>query len=106
MERRQVLPPSVGTILKISIQADLDDAHMVDVDFSCRFFRKPMGDSITIAKEDMIYVSDDEYIAIVDTTLIGTGEYYVEFTADIPDNNIPSGIRKEVVTAPTGIKVQ
>lgn len=106
MNTMQILPPTKGTVLKISVQADLGNVHMADVDFSCRFFKKTIGNSVITKKQDMIRISDDEYVAIVDSEIIGTGEYYVEFTANIPDTDVPSGIRKEVVTYNTGINVK
>lgn len=105
MNEKTILPPSIGTILKFSVTADLGTGiHMSDVSFKCEFLNR-FGKKILIDKSEMIYVSDDEYIAVVDTKLIGTGEYWMRFTAEIPDTDVESGFRTEVVTKPTGINV-
>jgi len=104
-----ILPPIVGTIIKIAVTANLGkNIHMVDVDFNCVVFNRNNGGqrgSITLQKGDMIYVGDDEYIAVVDTTVIGRGDYYIKFSADVPDSDCTDGIRKEIVEIPTGIRV-
>ena len=103
----KVLPPVIGTTIKIAVAAELGkDIHMVDVNFSCVVYNNAIkSNSITLQKSDMIYVEDDLYLAVVDTSNIGTGEYYIRFSADIPDSDCVGGIRKEIVTIPTGIKV-
>ena len=104
----KVLPPSIGTTLKIAVTANLGtNIHLEDVDFECKFFtgvgnRAPL----TVRKEDMLYVSADEYIAVVDTSVVGTGEYWLQMTAYVPDDDVVGGIRIEKATAPTGIRVK
>lgn len=103
---QNVLPPSVGTTLKILVSADLGGGvHMDDVDFTCVFFRSEPRASQTVQKSEMIRIDQDKYIAEVATNVIGAGAYYIKFTAYIPDSDIKDGIREEVVTIPTGIKV-
>lgn len=105
MNEKQILPPSNGTTLKFSVTADLGkDIHMSDVSFKCEFLNK-YGKKMLVEKANMVYVSDDEYIAVVDTRLIGTGEYWMRFTAEIPDTDVDGGLRTEVVTVPTGINI-
>lgn len=102
------LQPSVGTILKIGVTADIgNELHLSDVDFVCTFYSDmAIRKSVVVAKEDMVKVDDDNYFAIVNTEIVGVGNYYCRLEVDIPDSDIESGIRKEVVCFPVeGCKV-
>lgn len=106
MDRNPILPPSVGTTLKLLITADLgDNIHLEDVDFTCVFFRAGLCNGQTIEKQEMIRMDKDEYIAVVDTKIIGTGEYYMKLSVRIPDNDVEGSLRDEVVVVPTNIRV-
>lgn len=100
-----VLPPSLGTELKLVVCAELGNGlHLSDVDFTARFYSS-FGKSITIDKKDMKKLDDDNYIAVVDSKKVGTGEYWMKLTAQIPDMDCEDGYRTEVVTVPTGVKL-
>ncbi len=100
------LPPSVGTDLKLNVTAELgNDLHLSDVDFFARFGNL-YGKSVTIEKKDMEKYDDDNYVAVVDTKIIGAGEYWMKLTVKIPDADCKDGFRMEVVTVPTGEKVK
>lgn len=109
-EEKKFIPPSVGTVLKIAITADIgSNKHLSDndVDFTCTFsvdcaLKKKQQ---VVTKFDMLYMDDDTYIAIVDTSLIGTGNYYCTLKVLIPDTDVEGGIRPEVVRFQTGIRV-
>ena len=106
MNDKNALQPSLGTTLKLLVSADLGEGiHLEDVDFCCVFFRYGINTGQTVNKSEMSKISQDEYIAVVDTKIIGTGEYYMRLTAYIPDTDVDSGIRTEVVVVPTGIRV-
>jgi hypothetical protein len=106
MDRNQILPPSIGTTLKLLITADLgDNIHLEDVDFTCVFFREGLRNGQTIEKQEMTRIDKDEYIAVVDTKIIGTGEYYMKLSVRIPDNDVEGSLRDEVVVVPTNIRV-
>lgn len=101
-----ILPPSVGTELKLNVTADLgNDLHLSDVDFIARF-SNGFGNPVTIEKKDMKKYDDDNYIAVVDTNIAGAGEYWMKLTVELPDNDCEDGFRTEVVTVPTGIIVK
>lgn len=102
------LPPSLGTELKLNVNAELgNNLHLADVDFVAVFYTAMgIGKSITIAKSAMIKVDDDNYIAIVDTTKVGSGEYWMKLSAELPDADFEDGYRTEVVKVSTGIKVK
>jgi hypothetical protein len=100
-----VLPPSLGTELKLNVNADLGNGlHLSDVDFTARFYSS-FGKSITIDKKDMKKLDDDNYIAVVDSKKVGTGEYWMRLSVQLPDADCEDGYRSEVVTVPTGVKL-
>lgn len=106
MDKKNSLPPSIGTTLKMLVTADLEQGlHLEDVDFFCEFFRNGLHNSQKVTKSQMKKISSDEYIAVVDTRTVGTGEYYMRFTAFIPDMDVDGDLREEVVVVPTGIKI-
>lgn len=101
-DERKVMTPSVGTILKIVVTADIGNGmHLSDVDFSCAFFpNKYPNKRVNVTKDEMTIIDDDNYMAIVDSKIIGEGDYRCRLTAEVPDDNIPDGIRTEVVEFP------
>lgn len=101
------LPPSVGTMLKIGITANIGDGiHLSDVDFSCTFYNENRANAKQqFSKSQMIEIDDDNYMGVVDTKILGTGKYGVILDVDVPDDNVEGGYRKEVVRFSTGIKV-
>lgn len=103
----KILTPVIGTTIKIAVSAGLGkDVHMEDVDFSCVIYNDSIkSNSVTLQKSEMVYVDKDTYLAVVDTSVIGAGEYFIRFSADIPDTDCPNGIRREIVSTSTGIKV-
>lgn len=102
-----ILPPARGTILKLAVTADLGESiHMEDVQFECKFFCSGLSvKSQTVKKEEMIQIGADEYLACVDTSIVGVGEYCMRFTAWLPDTDVNGGLRQESVVTPTGIRV-
>lgn len=94
---------SIGTELKINVHLDrLDGYRMSDIDFSCEFYVYT-NRKVSVSKEQMIKVDDDNYIACVDSTQLGVGKIMCRVTANIPDADFDDGIRKEVDTADTNI---
>lgn len=95
-----------GTIVKINVHFDrIGNLSMDNYDFSCDFYIYP-NKSITIHKNKMIRLDEDNYIAVVDTAIIGAGEIIMRATAMIPDGDCPNGIRKEVAGCSTGIVIK
>lgn len=94
----------LGTIYKLNVNIELpDNLTMDDVDFSCRFYC--WKDSIEVNKDQMIRLDENNYIAVVDSNLIGRGEIINQVTVNIPDNDIEDGFREEIYTDRTGIKI-
>jgi hypothetical protein len=108
-EDKNYLPPSVGTTLKIAVTADIgNDKHLADgdINFECMFHVDGMSSKKqTCTKEEMIYLDDDTYMAVVDSANIGVGKYYCLLTVWIPDEDAPDNIRVEKVRFPTNINV-
>lgn len=108
-DEKNYMPPSVGTILKIAVTADVgDDTHLSDndVDFECTFYPENRhSQKMTFKKSEMYMIGDDTYVAVVDTSIIGVGKYYCLLNVWIPDADVESGFRKESVRFPTGINV-
>ena len=108
-EEIKVLDPSLGTTLKIHVDAGLgNNLTLDDVDFNCKFFTNYNNKGMTIAKGDakMLPLGDGTYLAIVPTREVGTGVYMMRLTAFLPDTDVEGGFREEVVTISTGIPVK
>lgn len=96
----------VGTVVKINVHVErICCLTMDDYDFVCEFYVYP-NKKVTVAKKDMIRKNEDNYVAIVDTSVVGAGTIRVRVTAMIPDGDCPNGIRKEVGTCSTGIIIK
>lgn len=68
----------LGTIYKLNIHIDGLPGTMDDVAFTCCFWT--FKESITLSKEEMIRLDADNYIAVIDSTLIGRGTIKVQTT--------------------------
>lgn len=94
---------SIGTELKINVHIDrLDGYRMSDIDFSCDFYIYT-NRKVTVKKEAMVKVDDENYVACVDSTQLGVGKIMCRVTAHIPDADFEDGFRTEVDTADTNI---
>lgn len=99
------IKPIIGTEFKVLVEiAPVDDVHMVDMEFTCQFYTK-IDAPKTITKEQMIKVSEDSYVALVDTTGMSAGTLRNRMTVDIPDKDFADGYRREVVDVEAGTKI-
>ena len=94
LEKRMIYQ---GTELKFLLDITSMGFNMVDDDFF--IVVKNMKGSITIPKEDMVLTEDDKFIFTVNTATLGTGDYYVIVTAQVPDEDFDDGFRQEVQKA-------
>lgn len=53
----------------------------------------------------MIRVDENNYIAVIDSNKIGRGSIKMRITVNIPDADIPDGIRTEIYTEDLNIQV-
>ena len=93
----------LGTIYKLNIHIDGLPGTMDDVAFTCCFWT--FKESITLSKEEMIRLDADNYIAVIDSTLIGRGTIKVQTTVQIPDTDFNDTAPTEIYTEDTGIKI-
>ena len=93
----------LGTIYKLNIHIDGLPGTMDDVAFTCCFWT--FKESITLSKEEMIRLDADNYIAVIDSTLIGRGTIKVQTTVQIPDFVFNDTAPTEIYTEDTGIKI-
>lgn len=95
----------LGTQLKLNIHIDpLGSLHMDDYDFECKFFVY-QNKTVTIQKQQMAKIDNDNYLALLDTMPLGIGNLHITLTAYIPDNDFNGQIRKEIVCVPTDINI-
>lgn len=96
----------VGTAFKLNINMEpIDNYHMEDVEWEAKVFTELGKKSVSITKDNAIKVNKDNYMIVVDSSVLGAGNYYITLTAMIPDGDIPSGRRQEVKTAFTGVTI-
>lgn len=61
--------------------------------------------SITIGKSDCIYINDNTYDFILDTSLIGVGSIDMRLVIDIADTNAPEDQRRIILQLPISTKI-
>lgn len=95
----------LGSELKININIEpMINLHMNDYDFICYFYVN-QNRSLTVSKDQMKKIDDDNYVAMIDTSRIGVGELKVKVTAYIPDTDFDDSLRTEISTVNTGIQI-
>lgn len=95
----------VGTIYKLNVSITLPSGlTMDDVDFTCRFYT--FKQSVVISKEQMFRIDQDNYVAVLDSQLIGRGHIKNQVTVYLPDDDIDGGKRKEIYTEETTIMIR
>lgn len=102
----------VGTELKININiAPIGGIHMSDYDFEIEFYIRPSY-SITLTKrgeelsEGLRKIDEDNYIACIDSSLLGTGKLKAMITAYVPDSDFFDGHRTEKIKLDTNIIIE
>lgn len=108
----------LGTELKLNIHIDPISKHpnqeveegddkewnMEDYDFEIEVFCNPKK-SVTITKEDAIWITKNDYVVLVDTNEVGVGTLKVKVIAHIPDGDFGDQARTEVSVEDTGIEI-
>lgn len=96
----------LGTELKLNVHIDpIDGVRMENYDFFCEFFVRKKN-SVKITKDEMLYVDDDNYIALLTSEhaeILRRGDLQVRITAYLPDSDFDDGHRVEIVELWTGI---
>ena len=100
-----MINPSIGTELKVAVSAEpVGGIHLSEYDFECDFFVY-RNQKITVRKDDMRKLDDDNYVALLDSSKLSAGNLLMRMTAHVPDTDFPDGLRTEVVEVDTGIKL-
>lgn len=97
----------LGTAIKFNVgMTPIDGFHLANVDFVIEVFSSNGGKKIAIPKTETLRVDDDNYLVMVDSKEVGSGDYYLTLWVDIPDTDFPSGIRKEGKTIKTNVTIE
>lgn len=95
----------LGTELKLNISVEpVDGLTMDDYDFNVDVYCTPKK-TVHAEKDKCVRVDDSNYIVLVDTNIVGTGDLTCKVTAYIPDGDFPDSLRTEVVCTDVGLKV-
>lgn len=96
----------IGTEMKLNISIEpFDGFTMDDYDFSVDVYVSPRR-AVSATKKECKRVDENNYIVLVDTNLIGTGDLVCKVTAHIPDEDFEDKLRTEVVVIQTGITLE
>lgn len=84
----------LGEIIKITIAAEeLDGMNLADYDWEVEIYSQPKR-RLRLQKEHCNLSAANQYIAVVDTNILGFGPYItVVLRAKIPDTDCPTGFR-------------
>lgn len=97
---------TLGTAYKMNVSVDgLVNMTLADVDFRCTFYVYT-GKELTLEKSEMVRVDNDNYLAVFDSAKLGRGNIKMRMSLDIPDSDCPDGVREEIYTINTGVKIE
>ena len=92
--------------IKLNISIDpIGTTTMDDYDFSVEAFTSEVR-VVTFSKQQMHRVDSNNYIVIVDTTLVGPGRLMVRVIAHVPDTDMDAGTRREIEVIDTEINIK
>lgn len=95
----------LGTELKLNVNIEPTSGFsMEDYDFSIEIWTS-MKRILNIPKSECIKIDKDNYVILVDTSLLGAGDIKAKVIANIPDFDFPDTVRTEVVALDLGITV-
>lgn len=95
----------LGTELKLNIHIEpIGDITMDDYNFEVEIYCSPKK-TIVIPKSDAIKIDENNYIVLIDTNIVGTGDLKCKVTAHIPDADFDDDFRTEIVAIDTGINI-
>lgn len=89
---------ALGSDIKIEFNAELpDELTLQDVDFSVVVYNATAIDKKqSYDKAECILTDDGTYVVLVNTEDLGAGQLMLRVVVHIPDEDYPSGYRKEV----------
>lgn len=96
----------IGTMFKVNLNMTPIDGHtLASVDWEAKVFTESTYKSVTIRKSEARKIDDDNYIILIDSSILGAGKYYITLTAYLPDGDYANGVRIEKRTAFTGVTI-
>ena len=96
----------IGTKLKLNLHIEkFEDLSLSDYDFSVEIYTPRGNNKIIYSKDNLIKIDDDNYVFLVDTSIIGLGRIYVKIIAKIPDYDFEEKVREEIQVINSGIVV-
>ena len=96
----------IGTELKLNLYFEpLGNTKMRDYNFKVEAYCTTPEEGITLNKEDVKIIDDNNCNILIDTMEVGIGTLKIKVTAYIPDVDFKDKIRTEVVCVNTGIKI-
>lgn len=94
-----------GTELKMNIHLEPIDGYTMDAyNFSCVAYCS-VSKKIIAKKSDCKRIDSSNYMMIVDTNLLSTGDLNILVLADIPDSDMSDMIRTEPIVIDTQIRI-
>lgn len=95
----------IGTELKLNVHIDrIENITMDDYDFSVDLYCSPKN-TINIPKSKAVRIDSENYIVLLDTTLVGAGSLKAKITSYIPDDDFDDGYRTVVIMMNTNINI-
>jgi hypothetical protein len=95
----------IGTELKLNINIEpMGEFTMDDYDWSVEVYCSTKK-TVVVKKEEAIMIDKDNYVVLVDSAELGTGDLKCKVTAFIPDLDFPDTLRTEVMIIDTGIDI-
>lgn len=94
--------PLKGSGLKLNVYvAQIGGIHLAECDFECTFFTFSRFMGITLTKDQMTYVDEDNYIATIDSSVLSPGRVSVLIKVQVPDGEFKGGYRTEIAELAT-----
>lgn len=86
-----------GTVKKVTVTIEpIGNTHLKDCDFKACFYT--FGQQChTIEKDAATAQTDDSYMFVLDTALVGTGHLYCDFIVYVPDADVEGMVRPEIL---------
>lgn len=95
----------LGSKIKVNVSIPaIDSITMDNYDFEVVLFCYP-NKSLLLRKEELIRVDESNYVARLDTTLVGEGDLKAKITAYIPDGDFEDRVRTEVIVSLVNVTI-
>lgn len=89
-------------VLKVHMDPLVDGTKLSEIDFTCEF---SATNKQILKKTDLYKVDDDNYLAPLDSAVLGEGNLVLRLTAEIPCEYFAYNIRKDISIVNTNILI-